>query len=166
MALIVEDGTVVAGAEALVTVAYCDQYHSDRGNAAWAAIVTVAEKEQAIRRGNDYGIQKYRARWRGLRVSATQAQDFPRSGLEVAGYGIASTTIPEQVKQAFAELALRANTGDLNPDVEPLVTKEVIGPLAVTYDEFSSQAIEFSAVKELLAPFLNGSSGINRKLSR
>lgn len=38
MAFVVEDGSGIANANAYITVAYADEYFSDRGNADWAGM--------------------------------------------------------------------------------------------------------------------------------
>ena len=167
MSLTVEDGTGLSTAEALVSVAYCDSYHAKRGNSAWAAI-SVVGKEWAIRKAADYMTQKYRLAWQGYRVNSTQGQDWPRSSVyrEDSGTWVETTTVPDEVKKAQAELALRALNSELNPDQERATVKEVIGPIEVTYDAFSPQGTVFSAAHNLLAPYLKHGSGINARLVR
>lgn len=54
MALTVEDGTGVAGADSYETLAAVDAFQAARGNLVWAAVTTAATRETAIRRAADY----------------------------------------------------------------------------------------------------------------
>lgn len=49
MSLVTEDGTAKADAESYCTVAFATTYHSDRGNAAWAALASDTVREQLLR---------------------------------------------------------------------------------------------------------------------
>jgi len=174
MALTVEDGTVVAGAESYITVAAADTYFSNRGNAAWAALTT-AQKEEALRRATDYMIQAYRSRWKGFRKDGTQALDWPRSFvyLEPFVHGIvgtypylvADTIVPTEVKNVCAELAVKASAAALAPDLERAVQSETIGPISVTYDGASPEYTRYRAADMLLRPYLTG-SGSSAQLVR
>jgi len=167
MALIVEDGSIVAGAECLCTLAATTAYHAARGNAAWAALASDAIREQHKRKAADYMRQKYRAKWEGWRVVATQSLDWPRGGVptpDIYGSGyvaafIALDSIPVEVQNAESELALRSIAGDLLGDQTQQVTREKIGPIEVDYDKFSQQDTRYAAIDALLRPYLRKSEG-------
>lgn len=163
MALIVEDGTVVAGAESYVTVAAADTYHSNRGNTAWAALSTT-NKEIALRKGTDYMLQAYRARWQGYRHDADQTLDWPRDYVYlepfIVGavgsypYLVANNIVPAEVKNACAELALKASSADLLADLTQQKTSVTIGPISTTYNSSSPQYKRYIAIDAMLAPYL------------
>ncbi len=172
MTLIVEDGTAMGDAEAYVSVAEADTYFADRGNAAWAALDT-AGKEQALRKGADYMVQKFRRRWKGIRVDAAQALDWPRAGVQTEdfyepetgprpsafsglAYLVPEDSVPVEVRRANAELALRSLDGDLAPDLERggKIASESVGPVRVSYQHGADPAVRYDAVAMLLAPFL------------
>jgi len=75
--LIVEDGSIVPGAESYCSVAAADAYHSGRANATWAGL-DQATKEANLRKATEYMVSIYRQRWKGLRASINQALDWPR----------------------------------------------------------------------------------------
>lgn len=168
MALIVEDGSKVAGAESYVSVAEATLYHSNRGNAAWA-LLTTAKMEEALRRATDFMVQDYRARWKGFRFSTAQALDWPRSNciIEDGPYNalVAVTIVPQAVKDACAILALTASAAVLAADLEQQSLSETVGPLSVTYDKSSPQYTRYRAVDMLLRPYI-ASSGAMSKLER
>lgn len=173
MAIIVETGTGAADSEVLCSVAFCDTYHAARGVAAWAALTT-PDKEAALRRGYAYMQQAYRMRWAGFRVNNTQALDWPRQQVprtdvysgNTGGVGnyYPYNTIPSEIQQAQAELALKAASGDLLGDVDPPVASESVGPISVTYFQGGTKTKAYPAIDRLLAPFLQG--GGNIKLVR
>lgn len=166
MSLIVETGTCASNSESYISVADADLYFSNRGNATWAGLTTTV-KEQLLRKGTDYLGQAYRLRWKGSRVSTEQALDWPRNYVErddfepsqLNGYSVyPNNIVPDEVKRACAEMALKANSGELIPDLSQLVTREKIDVIEVEYSEYSSQLPRYKAIDYLLAPFLQGNS--------
>ena len=167
MSLIVEDGTIVPGAESLTSVADATAYHAARGNAAWAALATDTIREQCLRKGTDFMRQAYRSRWQGVKVDEDQALDWPRYDVVVDGYTVDSDIVPTEVKNACAELALRASAGDLLADQSQGVIREKVGQIEVEYDRSSPQQARYSAVESMLAPYLlAGGSGISMRIIR
>jgi hypothetical protein len=169
MALIVETGAIVAGAESYISVADADTYHANRANTAWDS---VDDKEAALRKATDYMVQMYRQRWKGFRKTSTQPLDWPRSlvALEPAVDGMDGTeyftgaaftyivpndTVPTEVKNACAEFALRAAVGELAADVDRLASSEKIGPITITYEPLATPLKRYVAIEALLGPFLS-----------
>lgn len=173
MALIVEDGSIVAGAEAYCSVADASTYHSNLGNAAWAALASDTVREQCLRKATAYMLGAYRQRWAGYRVGTVQTLDWPRNYVPlpdaIGGYGfsyVSNNTVPVEVKNACAELALKAATATLLDDTTQQVIREKVGPLEVEYDKYSSQNTKYSFVEALLAPYFTSASGIVHKVVR
>lgn len=175
MALIVEDGSIVAGAESYISVTDADTYHSNRGNATWTALTTTV-KEQLLRKSTDYMVARYRTQWRGYRKTATQALDFPRSFcyLEPFVYGavgaypylLADNVVPNEVKNACAELALKANDGALMTDVGQTVIREKVDVIEVEYSEFSPAQTRYSQIDAMLATLLQSTNSFEAKTVR
>jgi len=161
MALIVEDGTGLATAESYVSVAAADTRMTNLGNTNWA-LLTTAEKEQALRRATAAMLQSYRERWHGVRMTSTQALDWPRSGVVVDGYSVASNAVPVDVANACADLAFKAAAGDLTPDLTRGVVREKVGPIETEYDRNSPQSPRRPAIEMMLSPYLTGSSSMAR----
>ena len=159
MSLIVEDGTIVPGAESYISVADASTYHAARGNTAWAALATDALREAALRKATDFMRQVYRSRWQGYKVNEDQALDWPRYYVEVEGYAIDSDIVPTEIKNACAELALRASAADLNPDLTQGVAREKVGQIEVEYDKASPQFTRYRAIDALLSPYLKAGGG-------
>ncbi len=166
--MIVEDGSGLANSEAYISVADADAHFSARSNATWAAL-TDAQKEAALRNATDYMTQTYRLRWKGTRVSATQALDWPRAMVERPDYAYTgangytmidgayyfpSNEVPAEVARACAILALTASASDLAPNVGRLKSRVKVGPIETEYVAGSSALTRYTAVDDLLKPFL------------
>lgn len=115
MALIIEDGTGKADAQAYADAATVTAYHTARANAAWTG--TDAVKEAAILRAMTFLDSM---NWHGYAANAGQALEWPRACMEDRdGNSIASNVIPAKIVHALAELALREiqSAGSTLPDV-------------------------------------------------
>ena len=159
MSLICEDGSGKSDSESYISVADASNYHTVRGNTAWAALTTDALREAALRKATDFMRQAYRSRWQGYKVNEEQALDWPRYNVEVEGYAVDSDIVPTEVKNACAELALRASAADLNPDLTQGVLSEQVGSIQVTYDKASPQFTRYRAIDALLSPYLKAGGG-------
>lgn len=157
MALIVEDGTVVADAESYASVAYADSYHDKRGHAAWSEATTPA-REQALRRATQYVDVHYRARFLGYREDDDQELEWPRLSVTDESGIILDQTIPVQLKHAVCELALRALDGDLLADEDRggAVTRVKVGEIEQEYAESAPAGTTYRLVDELLGRLLRG----------
>ena len=181
MTLIVEIGA--SNSESYATVAEADLYFSNRGEATWAAL-TEPQKEQNLRKATDYMTQIYRLRWKGSRVTVDQSLDWPRAYVERSDlkpqasfsndflYGIYTypdNVIPNEVKNACIELALKASAGELSPDIERtgnVIAESVSGAVAVQYsDKSTPRFVVYRAIDNILAPLLKG-AGTNFTVSR
>jgi hypothetical protein len=166
--LIVESGAGLADAESYISVADADTYHTARGNEATWTDLDVTVKEQLLRTATDYMVQQYRMRWAGSRIGITQRLDWPRYDVPIkdapTGYGSFAAVypydaVPVEVANACAELALKAASGPLAPDLTPPVTREKVGPIEVEYAQGTRQTTTYRAVDNLLAPFLKMTGG-------
>jgi hypothetical protein len=175
MSLVVESGAGLSTAESYVSVADADAYHALRGNTTWADLDTLEQKEPALVRATDYMIQVYRQRWKGVRMQAEQALDWPRSGVytepflhgAVGEYPhlVADDVVPTDVARACAKLALKAVTADLAPDLERATKREKVGPLEVEYADGAPQYVRYREIDNMLASYLK-TTGVCKLLVR
>lgn len=173
MALVVEDGTAKVDAESYISVADADTYHANRANTAWDS---VDEKEAALRKATDYMVQMYRDAWKGIRMSAAQALDWPRGNVYATPalastggsypYLVADDIVPEEVKRACAELALRAATAPLSPDLAKDIISQTVGPITTVYNASSPQQARYTAIDRMLRPYLATQGGVNSAVVR
>jgi hypothetical protein len=145
MALIVEDGTGLANADAYVSAANCLAYSVANGSSFPPFVLTdPVAADAAIRRATTF-IDSYRARFPGFRLKRRlQALEWPRSGaftylpstgreypyldgrsdilrLSQLGYSyIGSNEIPTEIVKATCEAAIRelATPLSMSPDLE------------------------------------------------
>jgi hypothetical protein len=170
MAITVENGSGLANAESYITVAEANSYHSLRGNTTWATITT-EQAEQSLRRATDYLQQVYGGLWYGYKTTDTQALDWPRENVPKydtsSGNYYTNNVIPQELKNACAEMAWKAAQGELLADLTQTVKREKIDVLEVEYSEFSPQSKRYLAIDSLLSRFMQQSSnGVFRKLAR
>lgn len=156
MALVVETGTANPLAESLASVADADARANAFGRASWLALDSTA-KEVALRKATLF-LAQYRLQWKGQRVTATQALDWPRGGVVVDdGYWVAINVIPAAVMAACMDLAFKVGDGvDLNPDLARTVIRKKVGPLETEYAPNAPESPRFPAIDALIAPYLKG----------
>ena len=166
MALIVETGAIVPGAESYISVADCDIYHGNRNNALWTGATAV--KEAALRKATSYIDNKYLPRWLGFRKEYNQPLRWPRGGVPVADSALGSLayldndTIPPQLKDATCEAAIRFLSGDLAPDLKRggRVSSINVGGIQQSFEQGASPNTLYQIIDQLLAPLLAQSGGI------
>jgi hypothetical protein len=114
MAFTVEDGTVVAGANSYVSLAYANTHHTDRGNTAWTGADSA--KQACLIRATDYVDKRFGLLFKGRRKSNDQSLEWPRvEAWRADGFEIPE--MPDQLLKAVSEYALRAMlVGVLSPD--------------------------------------------------
>lgn len=108
---IVEDGSGKADANSYITVADADAYVENHGTeTAWIG-ATQAAKEKALRLATQYIDLKFN--FKGTRNSETQALLWPRFNVyDNDGYNVDYDAIPQKLKDAVVEAALRVIAGD------------------------------------------------------
>ncbi len=151
MALTVEDGTGLAGADSYLSLA-AFKAQMDAWGYVYGAIAD-ADLEVALRRATDYIDTKFR--YKGNKLTAAQALEFPRSDLfDWSSYAI--TGVPVRVKRACAELAFKATSTSLHEDLARggMVTSESVGPISVSYSDKAPAGTVFTAAKGFLDPFI------------
>ncbi|MBF0481699.1 MAG: hypothetical protein HQK81_12335 [Desulfovibrionaceae bacterium] len=176
MALVIETGAGVAGANTFVDSTFADSYFGDRGVTAWTG--TTPAKESALIRAGQYlnGLN-----WLGSRVDYTHVMCWPRYAVPVADYiasgrnaalfGEAmygmywpSNVVPIPVQYAQCESALRYLTGvDMMPDLDRggYVLQQEAAVIKTVYAGHAPAGTVFTAVRALLRPFLKSSASID-----
>lgn len=166
MALVVEDGTGVVGAESYLSVEDARAILAKRGQ---ALPTDDAEAEPLLIRAMDY-IESLEPRFKGSRTSTTQALAWPRSGVIVNGAALGSDVIPSQLKQAQARLAFDAQTLDLMPTSSGrAVKRQKVDVIETEYMDGESAVAQpqLTAAMAFLEPLFDaGSSGASLDLVR
>ena len=157
MAFTIEDCTGLELANSMASVAEFDTYFTDRGNTD-AVALTQAVKESLLIKGADY--LKTVFEWTGDKLVINQNMPFPRL---ING---ATVCTPLDIKYAQIELAFTANDGDLLTNVGQKVVSEQVSSIKVTYSEYSNEQLNYSAVYNLVKPYLDNSSSYSHKVVR
>ncbi|GAB6036136.1 hypothetical protein JCM15519_06950 [Fundidesulfovibrio butyratiphilus] len=175
MALTVETGAGVSGANTLADVARADAYFLARGLTTWAG--EAAAKEAALARAMDWlnGLS-----WKGCPVTYNQPLCWPRYEVPIEtgcsrsyyqdgfamGSGLTgswpSGEIPAQVLDAQCEAALRYLTGtDMMPDLNRggRVVMQRVDVITTQYEAGAPAGKTYPAIMALLRPFLHSSAG-------
>lgn len=157
MALIVETGQIIAGADSYVSLADARTLAA-RYNLALPADDT--EAEAALRNGAVYiGLQE--PMMCGSRVSASQELSFPRQGVTLYGYPVALDAIPAQVIRAQVIAAVEYGNGtDVRASTDGRATSMERVEGAVTVQYFNNGATgnttTITAAMDALRPLLCG----------
>lgn len=131
MALVVEDGSVVAGANTYVTLAEFKAWADDRG----ITYGTDAAVTQQIYRAMDYF---ERLQFIGNKANENQPLQWPRTEALIDGYYADATEIPAPVKLAVYEAIVVEAAGNSELEVQDRKTlKEKIGDIEVQYADNS-----------------------------
>ena len=134
MALTVETGQQSTTANSYVTVANYDSYLDARY--VGRTDISDAQAEAYILRATDYfeGLN-----FIGMKATEIQSMQWPRSGINIDGYGKDSTEIPKEVLIAIYELAYGFEQGyGINDPISRETVKEKIGEIEVEYKSSSA----------------------------
>lgn len=163
MALIVEDGTGLAGANSYVSMDDCALYCADRGLS--FATSPSATGEAALIRATEAIDAIYRGRFPGYRVRGrAQALEWPRlAAYDVEGNLIVGDEIPIEVVNATCEAAVRelAVPNSMMPDLKRggHLKSFKAGSVAVEFGANAAPGTVFSLIDGILAGILGGGSG-------
>lgn len=149
--IIVEDGSVVTGANSYVSEAELTTYATDRG------ITITGEEDELLIQAMDY-IESLA--FKGIRWTKDQPLSWPRVDVFIDGYYQDVEDIPVQLKNGQMAVALAIDAG--NGPLEALprsVKRERVGELEVEYmDGTSPTIIERTINANLYKILANGSS--------
>lgn len=142
MTLIIEDGSIVPGANSYVTAEEIIEYAEERG----VSIVTgspaspIPESVDVLAiKAMDF-LMLYDDKWQGYVADSDQDLAWPRKAVYVHGQRIASNVIPLRIKRAQMALAMEVHNGTIlipggSISGEAFVTREKIGPIETEYSE-------------------------------
>lgn len=135
--LIVEDGSIVTGANSYISESEYSAWANARfGDSRETLPANDAAIEALVLRAMDYFEQ---LNFIGRKQTQDQPLQWPRSFVVIDGYGIQPDTIPDEVKNAIYELtyAEEKGEGELNT-IDRKAESEKVGPIAVTYSTSSA----------------------------
>jgi hypothetical protein len=158
MALTVEDGSGVTGANSYVTVDYIKAFCLARG-------LVLPTPDSAIEvfavQAFDY-VESYRTRYQGSKTDSAQRTQFPRTGVVIDGYYLPSGEIPAELKDAQCQATFEASETDLMPNSTSGIKKEKVDVLEVEYQDAPggvAASPSFPKVDNLLSSLFNSGGG-------
>lgn len=154
--IVIEDGSIVTGANSYATEAELSTFASDRdvtlsGNYTNAQLLILAM---------DY-IESLM--YKGVKLRYNQALQWPRIDVVIDGYYQDSDEIPTLLKNGQMQVALAIDAGNNPQQVAPRkVIKEKVGELEVQYADGSSAVVIDTKIMSFLWKLLAGGSGGNQ----
>lgn len=153
MALVIENGSIVAGANSFTTDAELVAYASDRGKTIPA---TEAARDILQILAVDY-LTGRESQLQGTRTDDTQDLIYPRENVFIRDIALGANTIPKELKNAQMEAAIAANSQPLNVSgaIEN-VSGTTVGPITKTFFNGGSWAtVRLDSVNIYLRPLLS-----------
>tara|TARA_R110000796_G_scaffold64465_2_gene149422 strand:+ start:21027 stop:21518 length:492 start_codon:yes stop_codon:yes gene_type:complete len=144
MALIVENGTIVSGANTYVSDAEYVTYAAERGYTIGAF---GGAREIELIKAMDF-LESYRDRFKGSKVTKSQPLQWPRVSVFIDTFQENSNELPEELKKAQMELAYQSITLNLAPSgAFQNVQSQGLGALSVSYYNGGSyQSVQLKSV--------------------
>lgn len=164
MAIIVEDGSAVAGAESYVDLTTADAYWLKRPHQShslsWSSASTEF-KEGALREASAFVDSQFGAFYKGSRIGYVQGLLWPRTGaLDEAGNELQN--LPDALQDAVCELAVRAIQSplaidqDRSGEIKKIRNKVDVIEEEIEYESGAGQQPAYGIVAGLLTPLLDG----------
>lgn len=161
MAIIIEDGSIVAGANSYVTIDETRTYAAARGTTLSAVD---AEVEELIVRSMDY-IESQS--FKGIKLTQDQPLQWPRADVIIDGYLLATDDIPEELIKGQNETILSINNGeDPLADVPRVQESVEVGSISVTYSPGSSTTTRVRKISSALQKLLTSVGGTSFEVRR
>jgi hypothetical protein len=166
MALILEDGTGVTGANSYASLVEALAYHADHGNLTWATS-TDPLRTAALIRGSAAIDGIFGGRWQGTRMLEDQGLDWPRVGAYDRD-GFYLDDLPDAVKNMAMEAAIVEldNPGALSQKATTGLSEQTIGLITQKWKGSSgANATAYPAIFQAGSRIL-GNNGANIALVR
>lgn len=156
MTIIVENGSLVSGANSYISIAEFKNWAEARG----IDYDTDYTIEQQIMRAMDY-IESLN--FKGLKHTETQDLQWPRDMVLIDGYAVDSDEIPKQLKAALYEAVKLEIEGDskLSPTDRETVSESIDG-ISVTYKSSSSMKRSTPALTNALRKLVHSMTAVSR----
>lgn len=150
MSIVVEDGTIVTGANSYVTTTELSTYATDRG------ITILGTTSILVLQAMDY-IEAQN--FKGYKKTAAQPLVWPREYVYIDGYLFDNDGIPEQLKNGQMAAALAIDAGNSPYAViERQIESERVDVIEVRYQKGAVANTIDPAINQALRKLLNGSN--------
>ncbi|HGB8328100.1 TPA: DnaT-like ssDNA-binding protein [Salmonella enterica subsp. enterica serovar Enteritidis] len=132
--LVVEDGSIVPGANSYVSAAEVDEFITNEGILIQPGTDPYYQAAKAaIRLDNQFN-------WLGRKVSKTQSMAWPRTGLGACNVDIAESVIPREVKlaQLYMMASVLSYDGEEGVRSDQALRRKKVGNLEIEYFDSKS----------------------------
>lgn len=159
MAIVVEDGSVVTGANSYVTEAELSAYATARG------VTLTGDTEELLIRAMDY-VESLG--FIGIKLTDTQPLQWPRADVILDSYYVNVDTIPDELKNGLMQVAMAIDAGeDPLADIPKEIASASVGSVSVTYATGSSATTTVRKINAQLYKLLaNGTGGVSFAVKR
>lgn len=157
MAIVVEDGTIVTGANSYVSRADAITWAALRG----LTLPDTTATDVGLIKAMDL-IESFRDRFQGSKTDEDQPLQWPREDVWIDGFEIGEDVIPQALIDAQVQLAYEAQSTDLQPTgTGQEVTKEKVDVIEVTYSKRGSGTVtpQFNKAMAFLSVLLKPGYG-------
>lgn len=160
---VVEDGSIVVGANGYASLDYIRTYAADRG-------ITLSADDDALTiqalQAMDYLLQ-YSERWQGNIVDPLQPLDWPRENVYLRGWIVGTSPLPDQLLRLQAQIVIEINNGvplmatvgGSESERDRYIIEDTTGPLTTKWAEAvinaGSSAPSMPKVDVLLSPLVS-----------
>lgn len=153
MTIIVEDGTIVSGANSYASEAELSAFAAARNITLSGDYTT----EQLLITAMDYIESLY---YKGVKLTYDQPLQWPRADVYIDGYYNSVDNIPKELKNGLMQAAIAVDSGNNPLQVEPRKTvREKVGELEVEYATGASSVVIDTKILSFLSKLLDGGSG-------
>ncbi len=153
MALVIENGTGVAGATSYVTLVEARAYATARG----VTLPSDADTTILVTKALDY-LESLRDSYKGTKEYGAGYLQWPRTDVEIDGFAVGIDAIPAELKNAQCQLAMEfyASVDPLATTSSAAIKSEKVGPLETVYalSDGERPGVVMPKVDALLAPLL------------
>lgn len=158
MAIIVEDGSIVTGANSYVSTTDFTAFATARG------VTLVEDEEILLIKAMDYIEQ---LNYKGVKRTRDQALQWPRVDVYIDGYYFDSDDIPQQLIDGLCQTAIAIDEGnDPLADQVRKTIREKVGDLEVEYAQSSVSAVANKKILNMLNKLLDGGGTGTIKVSK
>ena len=153
MAIIVEDGSIVAGANSYVSELTLTEYAAARG------ITITGATEALLINAMDYIESQM---FIGVKKTAAQNLQWPRSNVYVDGYYVEPTILPAELRSAQIAVALAIDAGNGPLAVmTPGIKKEKVDVIEIEYQDGGLTSNLDPKINAILKKLLVGGGGVS-----
>ena len=150
MAIIVEDGSIVADSNSFVSEVELSTYAINRG------VTLSGDTDSLLLKATDY---LETLNYKGNRYTKDQSLQWPRSNVSIDGFSVDVDEIPEDLKTAQLALALEIDAGnDPLAPVERATKREKVDVIEIEYMDGTRDSTYAPSYQRYLNKLISGGS--------